>query len=396
MPAELVELRRRAVVALQPGGPLELVDHDLQRAVAIVGQALVAERPVALAGEPFLECQDDPRLADAGLAGEDRDLALAVVARLLPALAQERDLLLAADHRRQAGGAQRLEPADAARRDHAGQLDRTGEALELVLAQLLAVEQAADQTAGPGADDDAAGLCERLQAGGEVRRLADHRLLLGAAVADQVADHHEPGRDADPGLEPEVGPRRQRRDRLDQLEAGAHRPLGVALVGLRIAEVGEHAVAHVLGEMALEALDHRGAAALIGGDHRPHVLGVEHRRERGRVDQVAEQDGELAALALAPRRDPPPVSRPARRRHRARRRGACRSGCKTQHRRDCRGCSPGSAGSAPRRSGRRSDPQWRARHRSGSPSGHTMLFASSRPRGRRAGKMAACRHPVES
>ncbi len=52
---------------------------------------------------------------------------------------------------------------------------------------------------------------------------------------------------------------RSRADRLDQLQPGAHRPLGIVLVRLRPAEVGEHAVAHVLGDVAVEAADHLGA-----------------------------------------------------------------------------------------------------------------------------------------
>ena len=42
-------------------------------------------------------------------------------------------------------------------------------------------------------------------------------------------------------------------------EAGAHRPFGVVLVRLRTAEVGEHAVAQILGDVAAELRDH-GAA----------------------------------------------------------------------------------------------------------------------------------------
>jgi hypothetical protein len=40
-------------------------------------------------------------------------------------------------------------------------------------------------------------------------------------------------------------------DRRDQLQPGAHRPLGVVLMGLRVAEVCQHAVAQVLGDVAV-------------------------------------------------------------------------------------------------------------------------------------------------
>src|SRR5277367_4125112 len=67
-------------------------------------------------------------------------------------------------------------------------------------------------------------------------------------------------------------------------------------VGLRIAEIGEHAVAHIFGDEAALALDAICAAAMIGGDDRPHVLGIEQRRQRRRADEVAKHNRELAAL----------------------------------------------------------------------------------------------------
>ena len=45
------------------------------------------------------------------------------------------------------------------------------------------------------------------------------------------------------------------RHRFDQGEPGTHRALGVVLVRLRIAEIGQHAVAHVLGDEAAVALN---------------------------------------------------------------------------------------------------------------------------------------------
>ena len=76
-----------------------------------------------------------------------------------------------------------------------------------------------------------------------------------------------------------------------------HRALGVVLMGLRIAEIGEHAVAHVFGDEAAVALRSTSAQhVVIGRDDLSHVLGVEPRRQRGRADEVAEHHRELAAL----------------------------------------------------------------------------------------------------
>ena len=99
--------------------------------------------------------------------------------------------------------------------------------------------------------------------------------------------------------------------RLDERKAGAHRPLGIVLVRLRVAEIDQHAVAHVLGDKAVEAADRLGDAAVIGADHLAQVLGIEPRRERRRADEVAEHHRQLPALgrgsrtAVGSRRDRP-------------------------------------------------------------------------------------------
>ena len=139
-------------------------------------------------------------------------------------------------------------------------------------------------------------LGKRLQPGGEVRRLADDRVLLRGTLADQIADHDQPGGDADPHAQSLS--RRQSADRLDEREAGAHRPLGVVLVRLRVAEIDQHPVAHVLGDKAVEAGDRLGDRAVVGADDLAQVLGVEPRRERGRADQIAEHHRELPAFGV--------------------------------------------------------------------------------------------------
>ena len=53
----------------------------------------------------------------------------------------------------------------------------------------------------PSADDDHVRLGDPLQARREVRRLADDAALLRLPRSDQVADHDQPGRNADAGLQ---------------------------------------------------------------------------------------------------------------------------------------------------------------------------------------------------
>ena len=84
----------------------------------------------------------------------------------------------------------------------------------------------------------------------------------------------------------------------DDRQAGAHRALGVVLVRPRPAEIGQHAVAHELGDVALEARDLARDRVLVGADELAHLLGVEPAGERGRADQVDEHHRELPALGL--------------------------------------------------------------------------------------------------
>jgi hypothetical protein len=65
--------------------------------------------------------------------------------------------------------------------------------------------------------------------------LADHRLLLRRALADQIADHDQPGGDADADGERLLSPGLQARHRRGYFQPRPHRPLGVVLMRPRIA-----------------------------------------------------------------------------------------------------------------------------------------------------------------
>jgi hypothetical protein len=100
-----------------------------------------------------------------------------------------------------------------------------------------------------------------MQACRQVRRLADDRLLLCSTRADQITDHDQPGRDADPGLQRSA--RLEAGYRRDQLQPRPHRLLGVVLMRFRIAEINKNAVTHVFGHEAAEAAHRLGDAFLI-------------------------------------------------------------------------------------------------------------------------------------
>lgn len=121
-----------------------------------------------------------------------------------------------------------------------------------------------DQGARPG---------QRLQAGGEVWRLADDTALLRGTRTDQIANDDETGGDADPHTQRLLCG--EPADRIDHAKTGAGRAFGIVLMRLRIAEINEHAVAHILGDKAAKAADGVGHTAMIGADDLAQILGIE-------------------------------------------------------------------------------------------------------------------------
>ena len=80
-----------------------------------------------------------------------------------------------------------------------------------------------------------------------------------------------------------MDPRLQRSDHAYDFQSCPDRPLGVVLVGMWKAEIGENAVAHEFSDETVIACDHARAGILIGADHLPHILGIEPRRQRSRA-----------------------------------------------------------------------------------------------------------------
>jgi hypothetical protein len=135
--------------------------------------------------------------ADPGLAGQQHHLAFALL-RLLEAVEQHAEFVLAADERREAGRATRREPAlRPAVAEHPPRPNCPAKASQLVPAQIDQLEQAAKQALRRCRDHHAAWLGKSLETCRQIWSLADHGFLLRGARADQIADHHLPGRDAD-------------------------------------------------------------------------------------------------------------------------------------------------------------------------------------------------------
>ena len=99
------------------------------------------------------------------------------------------------------------------------------------------------------------------------------------------------------GSRPFPARRRPRRSK-----SRAHRPLRVVFMRGGIAEIGEHAVAHELGDVALVSRDRLGAGLLKLLDDVAGVLGIEAVGECCGADEVAEQDAQLLAPRAMQRR----------------------------------------------------------------------------------------------
>jgi hypothetical protein len=148
------------------------------------------------------------------------------------------------------------------------------------------------------ADHQRAGIGEALQPRREVWRLADDISLLRRALADQLADYDKAGRDANPHLR-----LRRRRcchgeagNRVEDRQAGLDRQRCIVLMSLRVAEIAEHPVAHVFGDVAAEPSHPFGDGAMVGADQRAQILGIGLPRQRRRADEITEHHRQLPPL----------------------------------------------------------------------------------------------------
>ena len=176
-----------------------------------------------------------------------------------------------------------------------------GEAGKVLRSEVFQIEQLADLLPRSGGNHQAGRCGDRLQPRRKVGRLADNRLFLRRARADQIADDHQPGGYSDAHLQ-FGGSGVEASDAVDQAQSGPDRPLGVVFMGSRVAEIDQHAVAHILGDKAIEPRDNRRHRAVIGADQVAQILRVELRRKRGRTDEIAEHHRQLSALGIGWRR----------------------------------------------------------------------------------------------
>ncbi len=143
---------------------------------------------------------------------------------------------------------------------------RLGDTLEVQGSEILQLEEITKEVSRSVSDHNGVRLGDPLQACREVRGLTDNASLLRFARTDEVADHHEPGCDADTYRKGRAGGAGELRHRLNQSKPGLYGTLGVMLVCLRITKIRKHSITHILCDEPPISLDQIGAAAMISAN----------------------------------------------------------------------------------------------------------------------------------
>jgi hypothetical protein len=148
-------------------------------------------------------CQ--PGLSNTRLAGEQHCLTFAGFC-FRPPPQQQVEFFFPADEVGQSARVESLEAAFHRSLSQGGPgSHRPCNALEVLCSEVLKLEQIAEQFSRAFGNHYAVRLCDTLQARRKVRRLAYDCLLLRSARPNQVADHHQSGRNADTRLQGRVG-----------------------------------------------------------------------------------------------------------------------------------------------------------------------------------------------
>jgi len=121
---------------------------------------------------------------------------------------------------------------------------RPSDALEVLCAEVVQIEEIAEQSSCALRSDDRVRLGNPLQTCRKVWGLANDCLLLSRTPPDQIAYYDQSSGDAHTGSQ--WSTELQPSHRFDQFQPRPYRTLGVVLMRLGIAEVHKHTVAHVL------------------------------------------------------------------------------------------------------------------------------------------------------
>ena len=108
--------------------------------------------------------------------------------------------------------------------------------------------------------------------------LACHLTVAEHAASGEIADDHAAACDADARLKRRASRRLEALDPGNSRKTGANCALGVIFIGQRPSEIGQHAVAKKLRDVASKPLDRACDGFLVGADQVVHLLSVEPRR----------------------------------------------------------------------------------------------------------------------
>ena len=243
---------------------------------------------------PVQQRPADARLADPRVAAQQRDLE-AAFPRDRPKLAQAGEFRRPPDQLGQVARAGGVEPAFVrAFVQHPPDADGFLQALDLVQREVLVDEHVAEQLVRAVGHQHGVGLGQGLQPRRQVGRLANDRLLLRRAAADRLANHdHQAGGDTDPHAQCDAVGRVELGDFVDDFQPDLRGALRVVFMRLRIAEIGQDAVAHEAGDIAGSPGNGAGTGILEIADHLAEILGIQPVRHRCGAYQIAEQHGQM-------------------------------------------------------------------------------------------------------
>ena len=154
-PGEMRAPQRWRSVVGEAGGAFEVAQRRIERAVTVVGRTLKTDCGMRLGGDAGKHRLAEPGFAEAGLAGQQEELAFSIN-RHGPAVEHKRQVGVAADkgsRTRVAGGAEAAGVVMS--RDHPPGRNTGTEALQRQRGDRLQVEQIADERSGAGGDNNA-------------------------------------------------------------------------------------------------------------------------------------------------------------------------------------------------------------------------------------------------
>jgi hypothetical protein len=279
--ARLAQLLDRLLGRVVVGDPGRSLHHLRERTVGdSLAERRAASRQDARPLQPGVELLCEPALADSRIAEDRHELRSAVPDDAVEHVAQQLELLVAADVRR--SDVER--PSDGTvGADDAPDDDLAVEPLERALADRLDRHPARREAVRRRPDQDLAGLRALLEPRRDVEGLTGRERRV-ARLRDDLAR-------LDPDADGKVAV-----TRLEDRDSRAHGPLGVVLVRDRDAEDGDDRVARELLDGAAVRGDVRGGPLEEGGHASPDDLRVASGDECGGVDEIDEQRRRELAL----------------------------------------------------------------------------------------------------